>query len=145
MSFGAPTQWAKLRSPLGSMSTTVVLVEAVGCSISPVQSSPSASKRPRIRRAHSSRPTYVKAAAFMPSRAMATPELFTIPPVTTWSGSVGSKPAAADGHIQANRPAEDVGHARTTENTVDVFSHSGIVYPEAWKGQVFPAEFRFSS
>ena len=40
----------------------------------------------------------------------------------------GQQSAAADGYIQANRPAKDVGHARSTENAVDVFSHSGTVY-----------------
>ena len=83
------------------MSTTVVLVEAVGCSSSPVQSSPSASSRPRISRAHSSRPTYVKAAAFMPRRAMATPAVVHDPARHHLERLGGQQSAAADGDIQS--------------------------------------------
>ena len=84
---GAPPWWAKLRSPLGSMRTAVVLVATVLLASSAAVAIPSPASVARITSPHTSVPTRLDAATFIPSRAIAVPVLQTIPPVVTRIGS----------------------------------------------------------
>src|SRR5688572_3644110 len=92
-----PGVWKKTRSPPGSTATTVALVCARSSAKTHVVSKPAWPNRSIIAAPRTSFPTSPAAATRMPSFAMATPVLQTLPPVVSSGVSRTANPPGAGG------------------------------------------------
>ena len=128
INFGAPTQWAKLRSPLGSINTPVVLVGARGVHQQAAAIDPFAFELP----ADDGRP-FVAADVAEGRRPHPQPGHGDARIAQDAAGGHLDRfrmkqPAGADRHFQGHRPNQHVDHAGTAKHAIKISGRFSVCH-----------------